>query len=102
MKNKMVSLRNLLLLGAIASMAIGISSCNKDSVKVSAPYFQAGQAISDATTGGALKGTMLAGKTYRISQDIIVNKGDTLVIQPGVKLYFGATPAGSNAISMIV
>jgi hypothetical protein len=45
---------------------------------------------------------MLSGKTYRITRDIIVNRKDTLVIQPGVKLYFGATPVGKNAISMIV
>lgn len=97
----MVSIKNLLL-GAVAFMTIGISSCTKDSVKVSAPYFQAGQPISDATTGGSLKGTMLAGKTYRITEDIIVNKGDTLVIQPGAKIFFGATPAGGNAVSVIV
>jgi len=90
-------------MGGILSMIIGITSCNSnEKVQVSAPYFQAGQAISDTTTGGSLKGTMLAGKTYRIKRDITVNVNDTLVIQPGATLYFAATPAGQNAISMIV
>lgn len=84
------------------AVAMGFSSCSKhDEAQVSAAYFKTGQSISDTTTGGSLKGTMLTGKTYRIKRDIIVNPNDTLVIQPGVKLYFLATPAGKNAISMI-
>lgn len=37
---------------------------------------------------GTIKGTMLAGKTYTVSGDIIVNEGDTLVIQEGVTVNF--------------
>ncbi len=37
---------------------------------------------------GAIKGTMLQGKTYTIDSDIYVNDGDTLMIQPGVTLDF--------------
>jgi hypothetical protein len=86
----------------ISALAL-ITSCTKhDDPQLSKPFFKTGASISDTTTGGFLKGTMLSGKTYRIKRDIIVNPNDTLVIQPGVKLYFAATPAGKNAISMIV
>jgi hypothetical protein len=102
MKMKSRFLNRLVLPGAILSMAVVFFSCSKSSTDLAPAYFKAGAAISDTTTGGTLKGTMLAGKTYRIKRDIIVNPTDTLVIQPGVKLYFGATPVGGNAISVIV
>jgi len=103
MKTKFELYKQLIVGGIILSTAVFFSSCSKsDSANVTAAYFKAGQAISDTTTGGSLKGTMLTGKTYRIKRDIVVNANDTLVIQPGVKLYFGATPVGKNAISMIV
>lgn len=103
MKTKFKLQKQILLTGIIVSITIGIFSCSKkDEAQVTAAFFKTGQAISDTTTGGSLKGTMLTGKTFRIKRDITVNPNDTLVIQPGVKLYFAATPAGKNAISMIV
>jgi hypothetical protein len=45
---------------------------------------------------------MLSGTTYTITSDLIVNKGDTLVIQPGVTIKFGPTPSGGNAVNLIV
>jgi len=96
MKNK------ILLKFVTMSLLLGAISCSKESTKVSAPYFQTGKPIDATTTGGAVKGTMLAGTTYRITSDLIVNKGDTLVIQPGVTIYFGDAPVGGNAISLIV
>ncbi|PZP52668.1 MAG: hypothetical protein DI598_00085 [Pseudopedobacter saltans] len=45
--------------------------------------------ISDSTPlSGSISGTMLAGKTYQVTADIYVNAGDSLVIQPGVKVVF--------------
>jgi hypothetical protein len=89
--------------GAVCLFAYALVACTQsEDTQVSAAYFQAGQPISDTTSGGSLKGTMLAGKTYRITRDIVVNPKDTLVIQPGAKLYFGETPVGGNAISVIV
>jgi hypothetical protein len=35
---------------------------------------------------GTIKGTMLAGKTYTISGDVIINEGDTLRVQEGVTI----------------
>ena len=101
MKTKKIPFTKLVFASLVLLTAISFFSCNKSS-EVSAPYFQVGAAISDTTTGGSLKGTMLAGKTYRIKRDIVVNPNDTLVIQPGAKLYFAATTPGQNAISVIV
>jgi hypothetical protein len=40
---------------------------------------------------GTIKGTMLAGKTYTVGGDIIINEGDTLTIQEGVTVNFTGT-----------
>jgi len=45
------------------------------------------QPISDAAPlCGAIKGTMLSGKTYTIGCDVVVNMGDTLILQSGVTI----------------
>jgi hypothetical protein len=45
--------------------------------------------ISDATPlCGSISGTMLSGKTYTVSCDIFVNPGDSLIIEPGVRVIF--------------
>ncbi|PTQ98177.1 hypothetical protein C8P68_103337 [Mucilaginibacter yixingensis] len=83
----------LLALGALVAW----SSCKKSSeenVDISKPLTVVGKAISDTilpqkdANGNAipLKGTMLAGKTYHIMADVSVNAGDTLYVQPGVKV----------------
>ncbi len=73
----------------VAAIVI-LASCSKESNTVSKPQFKAGAVISaDSLTSGAsnpVKGTMLTGKTYYFSGPVYVNKGDTLVMQSGVKL----------------
>ena len=45
--------------------------------------------VSDAAPiSGTIKGTMLAGKTYTIGGNVIINEGDTLIIQEGVTINF--------------
>jgi hypothetical protein len=45
--------------------------------------------ISDSNClSGALNGTLVAGKTYHVCGNIIINAGDTLIIQPGVTIKF--------------
>ena len=45
--------------------------------------------ISDAAPlCGSIKGTMLAGKTYTIGCDVIINEKDTVIVQEGVKINF--------------
>ena len=44
-------------------------------------------AVSDsAPLCGSVKGVMLSGKTYTVACDININRGDTLLIQDGVKI----------------
>lgn len=81
----------ILTLAAIAATAF-MSSCKKNDssssahVNVSQPVYQIGQAISDTTTGGSVKGTMLSGHTYHISRNMMVNAGDTLLLQSNVNV----------------
>jgi hypothetical protein len=84
----------------IAILVLGLASCTKaDETK---DLWQAviipASPISESTPlSGAIKGTMLAGKTYTVSGDIFVNTGDTLIIQPGVTVNFtgtGGVPVG--------
>lgn len=82
----------------IAAVAIaGLISCKKssDQTTISEPLKIIGQEITDTilpqkdASGNPIpiKGTMLAGKTYHIYSDATINDGDTLYIQPGVKVY---------------
>lgn len=104
MKNQSKSLKSILGgVLATSTLLMGLSSCKKEEkVQVSKAFYQVGQSVSDTTTGGSLKGTLLADHIYRFTRDVTVNHGDTLVIQPGAKLYFSKTPVNGNAVSMIV
>lgn len=80
-------------LSAIAvagGLITGLTGCSKsEDVQVSAPFFKTGAAISTKTPlSGVVKGTLLADSTYRVTGDVFINEGDTLTIQPGVKLNF--------------
>ncbi|MBN2616003.1 MAG: hypothetical protein JXR71_09965 [Bacteroidales bacterium] len=65
-----------------------ITSCSKsNSITVSTPVLQIGQEVSDAAPlSGSIKGTMVTGKTYVIGGNVTVNAGDTLLLQPGVRV----------------
>ncbi|PTS99520.1 hypothetical protein DBR11_12180 [Pedobacter sp. HMWF019] len=78
-------------------VSLTVFSCKKsgtETVNISTPLLVVGQSISDTilpkkdASGHSipLKGTMLAGKTYHITGDVSVNAGDTLYLQPGVKV----------------
>ncbi|MCJ8208592.1 hypothetical protein MUY27_02655 [Mucilaginibacter sp. RS28] len=85
-----------LLLITLVSLVLG--SCKKaiDDKELSLAVVQTAAPISDAgclvppqgATSLAVKGTMLAGKTYSICGNLMVNKGDTLTIQEGVTVNF--------------
>ncbi len=73
-------------------------SCKKnpDYKELTAPLVVDAHPVSDATciaavapaTSAAIKGTMLAGKTYSICSNAVINAGDTLIIQEGVTVNF--------------
>jgi hypothetical protein len=70
-------------------------SCKKKSTETtspSTPPYQIGQAITPGNlAAGSYKGTMTTGNTYTLTGDpFIINAGDTLFLQPGVKVCVGA------------
>jgi hypothetical protein len=78
----------------IAILVTGLVSCTKsDETKNlwQAVIVPASPISESAPLTGALKGTMLSGKTYTVSGDIFVNTGDTLIIQPGVTVNFSGS-----------
>jgi len=92
-------MKNNILFLCSLSIVVLLPACkkSKDNKDLSARVVQVASPISDATClSGAIKGTMLEGKTYTVCGDIFVNDGDTLTIQPGVKLNFGLN-ATTNA-----
>ena len=89
-KSKQSMKTNFFSLSAVVIIACSLfSSCTKDSTTVSTPPVVIGAAVSDTLSGGTVKGTMLSSKTYTIKRDLIVNAGDTLLLQPGVTLKMG-------------
>lgn len=81
---------NIALIAITAGIVAIMSACSKSSnenVQISKPPFQIGQPVNDdAPLSGNIKGTMLSGKTYTIGSDVTINVGDTLLLQPGVKV----------------
>ncbi|GAB3585336.1 hypothetical protein [Hymenobacter daeguensis] len=76
--------------GLLAVAALGLlAACNKssDEVQLSTPTFSVGKPVDNtAPLGGSIKGTMKEDLEYNVTADVFVNAGDTLVIQPGVKV----------------
>jgi len=77
---------NILLSAAVGLMLL--SACHKaENAKISPILVQASNPITSTTLpAGAIKGTLLSGKTYYFSSNITINGGDTLLMQPGTTL----------------
>ena len=97
MKNKNKMINRSLGIGALSLiLAAGMISCKKKSstadeeqVVVSQPAFSIGVPVDNSKpVCGAIKGTMKEDQIYHIGCDVTVNKGDTLLVQPGAKIYF--------------
>ena len=81
---------NALAATVIAGLAVTLFGCSKsEDVQVSAPIFKVGAAISTKTPlAGVIKGTLLADSVYRVTDNVFINEGDTLLIQPGARIHF--------------
>ncbi len=84
-KNLIFNLSGLPLLLVATSV---LFSCNKNTSTVTSAYVQVGQTVQPGNISGSIKGTMQANQTYYVTGDVIINSGDSLIIQPGVKVYF--------------
>lgn len=71
---------SFLLITALASCA------KKDTTTVGTPVIPPSNPITADTIGGFVKGTLLAGKTYTMNQDVYVKAGDTLHAQEGANI----------------
>lgn len=78
--------------GLLALATLGLlASCSKstENVQLSTPPLSVGKAVDNtAPIGGPIKGTMKQDLSFDVNADVFVNAGDTLVIQPGVKVNF--------------
>ncbi|MDE3145287.1 MAG: hypothetical protein KGL19_14110, partial [Bacteroidota bacterium] len=79
---------NLLGVSLFLITTVMLFSCSKNSSNVAAAYVQVGQNVVPGNISGTIKGTMQANQTYNVTGDVIINAGDTLVIQPGAKVIF--------------
>ena len=70
--------------------AIAFVSCSKTEIKdlYQVPVVIAAPISDAAPLCGAIKGTMLAGKTYNIGCDVVINEKDTVIVQEGVRINF--------------
>ena len=68
--------------------SIVMFSCKKTSTVVQAPYVPGGVTVQPGNISGSVKGTMETNQTYNVTGDVIINAGDSLIIQPGAKVIF--------------
>jgi hypothetical protein len=95
-----MNMKSIKIFFSFCSLVFLSSACKKtdESKDLSAAVVYVAAPISETTClTGAIKGTMLAGKTYSVCGDVFVNSGDTLTIQEGVTVNFtgtGGVPCG--------
>jgi hypothetical protein len=79
-----------ILTALLVVVTISFISCRKErkEIAIAKPIILVASPITKDTLpcGAAIKGTMLKGHTYYANCDIVVNDGDTLIIQPGVTI----------------
>ncbi len=78
---------SITILAIIASIAL-FTACKKknDATYVSVKQTQIGAFISSDTLCGTIKGTMISGKTYKLTCPVTINYGDTVLMQRGVTI----------------
>src|SRR6185312_9323628 len=87
-------MKKISIILAFSALVVGLlPSCKKNSssgtekTTLSTPPYQIGQTISPGNLGaGSYKGTMTSGNTYNLTGDFTINKGDTVLLQAGVKV----------------
>lgn len=75
--------KTAILIFGILGLLISLSACSK-STNITGGGKKTSKTITSTSLSGHIKGTMTTGKTYTVTGDIYVDKGDTLMVQPGV------------------
>ncbi|GAC1311852.1 MAG: hypothetical protein NVSMB24_32190 [Mucilaginibacter sp.] len=82
MKTKQIS-----FWAAAIALTASMASCSKkESTGIIKPVIPPSHPIAAGNISGFVKGTLLSGSTYTVTADINVNKGDTLLAQPGANI----------------
>ena len=88
MKKRTIRWRELLAYAGMAGLLFTAASCSKSgNNNVSQAQRQIPNAVKPGNVSGTIKGVFLQDSTYLVTGDIVVNKGDTIVFQPGAKIY---------------
>ncbi|WP_457818916.1 hypothetical protein, partial [Staphylococcus aureus] len=83
--NTIMKLRILISITIIGFIFSGCKKLAEDDSNIYKYILPPGATVSDAAPlCGSIKGVMLTGHTYTLGCDVYINKGDTLIIQPGV------------------
>ena len=98
-------MKKISIILALSAIVVGLlPSCKKNSssggetTTLSTPPYQIGQTIAPGNLpAGSYKGTMTSGNTYTINGNFIINKGDTLLLQPGVTVC-----AAPNSAAIVI
>jgi len=81
--------RSFLMIYLLAAWSLAGCQKSADRKDLFTPVTAPASPVSDAAPlKGTIKGTMLAGKTYTIGDDVIIDVKDTLIIQEGVTINF--------------
>jgi hypothetical protein len=87
MKSLLKSLNKVKYIFASFIIIASFFGCEKDYVAISPAKITVGSGVKSGDICGSIKGTMLSDSVYNVTCDIVVNAGDTLLIQPGAKIY---------------
>lgn len=70
-------------------MSLIIYSCKKsNSSVIQQAYVPGSVVVQPGNISGSIKGTMESNQVYNVTGDVIINAGDSLIIQPGAKVIF--------------
>lgn len=88
MKQRDLKRNALLVYAGMTCLLFAAASCSKSGgSNVSQAQRQVANAVKPGNVSGTVKGTFLQDSTYFVTGDIVVNKGDTILFQPGAKIY---------------
>jgi hypothetical protein len=73
-------------IGLTILLAATLVSCSEDSSVTNPPTDNSGDIANKDSLSGNIKGVMKTDKTYYLTNDAFVAKGDTLTIEPGARL----------------
>jgi len=78
----------LAILGVALASTVFVACKKSNTTQISVPIFTIGKTVAPGNISGTIKGTLKGDSVYNVTGDVTINKGDTLLCQPGAKIYF--------------